>query len=299
MRAALIAELGRPPEVGEAPEPGRRGARGARRAAQSARPRGRGGAASTAGIRRCPFVPGCECVGRDAGGRVVWTFGGGLGLARNGTMAERAEPGAVVVEVPDGADPALAAALGIAGLAGWLPRRLACARPRGRPRARARRDRNSRPGRGAGGEAARRRARRRGRPRPGGARARARARRRRGGRARRRLRRADVRVRPALRRAARAGRGGGCAGRADRPARPVGGAGRDAALGGDPGQAARAVRLLGFRRPADVFAEHTPGSSGTRSPARSCSTWSGSGSTRSRPPGAAPASSSSVPRDAR
>jgi NADPH2:quinone reductase len=68
-----------------------------------------------------PFVPGCECVGRGAGGRIVWTFGGGLGLARNGTMAERAEPGAVVAEVPDGADPTLAAALGIAGLAGWMP----------------------------------------------------------------------------------------------------------------------------------------------------------------------------------
>ena len=36
-------------------------------------------------------------------------------------MAERAEPGAVVAEVPDGADPAVAAALGIAGLAGWMP----------------------------------------------------------------------------------------------------------------------------------------------------------------------------------
>jgi len=68
-----------------------------------------------------PFVPGCECVGREAGGRIVWTFSGGLGLARNGTMAERAEPGAVVAEVPEGADPALAAALGIAGLAGWMP----------------------------------------------------------------------------------------------------------------------------------------------------------------------------------
>jgi len=68
-----------------------------------------------------PYVPGCECVGREAGGRVVWTFGAGLGLTRSGTMAERAAPGAVVVEVPEGADPALAAALGIAGLAGWLP----------------------------------------------------------------------------------------------------------------------------------------------------------------------------------
>jgi NADPH2:quinone reductase len=73
------------------------------------------------GHPQLPYVPGCECVGREAGGRVVWTFGGGLGLARNGTMAERAEPGAVVAEVPEGADPAVAAALGIAGLAGWLP----------------------------------------------------------------------------------------------------------------------------------------------------------------------------------
>jgi NADPH:quinone reductase len=68
-----------------------------------------------------PYVPGCEFVGREPGGRVVWTFGGGLGLARNGGMAERAEPGGVVAEVPEGADPAVAAALGIAGLAGWLP----------------------------------------------------------------------------------------------------------------------------------------------------------------------------------
>ena len=68
-----------------------------------------------------PYVPGCECVGREAGGRIVWTFGGGLGLARNGAMAERVEPGAVVAELPEGADPALASALGIAGLAGWMP----------------------------------------------------------------------------------------------------------------------------------------------------------------------------------
>ena len=68
-----------------------------------------------------PYVPGCECVGREAGGRIVWTFGGGLGLARNGAMAERVEPGAVVAELREGADPALASALGIAGLAGWMP----------------------------------------------------------------------------------------------------------------------------------------------------------------------------------
>jgi NADPH:quinone reductase len=69
-----------------------------------------------------PYVPGCEAVGRAADGRVVWIFGGGLGLARNGAMAERATIGeAVTVELPPNADPALAGALGIAGLAGWLP----------------------------------------------------------------------------------------------------------------------------------------------------------------------------------
>jgi NADPH:quinone reductase len=120
LRAIVIAELGRPPQVGEAPEPD-----GASLEVLAApiNPIDRAVAAGQfyGGHPPLPFVPGCECVGREAGGRVVWTFGGGLGLVRNGTMAERAEPGAVVAEVPAGADPATAAALGIAGLAGWMP----------------------------------------------------------------------------------------------------------------------------------------------------------------------------------
>jgi NADPH:quinone reductase len=120
LRAILIAELGRPPQVGEAPEPA---AASLEVLAAPINPLDRAVAAGQfyGGHPPLPFVPGCECVGRETGGRVVWTFGGGLGLARNGAMAERAVPGAFVVEVPDGADPALAAALGIAGLAGWLP----------------------------------------------------------------------------------------------------------------------------------------------------------------------------------
>ena len=120
MRAALISELGRPPQVGEAPEPA---GESLEVLAAALNPIDRAVAAGQfyGGHPPLPFVPGCECVGREAGGRVVWTFGGGLGLARNGTMAERSEPGAIVAEVPDGADPAVAAALGIAGLAGWLP----------------------------------------------------------------------------------------------------------------------------------------------------------------------------------
>lgn len=115
-----MTELGRPPQVGEAPEPG---AAGLEVLAAPANPLDRAVANGQfyGGHPELPYVPGCECVGREPGGRVVWTFGGGLGLARNGTMAERAEPGAVVAEVPEGADPAVAAALGIAGLAGWLP----------------------------------------------------------------------------------------------------------------------------------------------------------------------------------
>ena len=70
-----------------------------------------------------PYVPGCEAVGRTADGRIVWLFGGSLGRTSDGALAERAAVGDAyaVVDVPEGADAALAAGLGIAGLAGWLP----------------------------------------------------------------------------------------------------------------------------------------------------------------------------------
>jgi NADPH2:quinone reductase len=120
VRAAQITELGSPPQVAEAPEPGNESIEVL---AVALNPIDRAVAAGKfyGGHPPLPYVPGSECVGREPGGRIVWTFGDGLGLARNGTMAERAAPGGVVAEVPDGADPALAAALGIAGLAGWIP----------------------------------------------------------------------------------------------------------------------------------------------------------------------------------
>jgi NADPH2:quinone reductase len=74
------------------------------------------------GHPKLPYVPGCEAVGRTADGKVVWIFGGSFGRTTNGGMAERAAIGdAHALEVPDGADAAVAAGLGIAGLAGWLP----------------------------------------------------------------------------------------------------------------------------------------------------------------------------------
>ncbi len=69
-----------------------------------------------------PYVPGCEAVVRTPEGRIVWIFSGGLGLSRDGALADRTSIGdAITVELPEGVDPALAGALGIAGLAGWLP----------------------------------------------------------------------------------------------------------------------------------------------------------------------------------
>ena len=121
MRAALIREVGGAPEVGEVPEPA--GASVEVLAApinpiDLAVSRG----ILATGHPELPYVPGCEAVVRNADGRVVWIFGGALGRTANGAMAERVALGdAHAIEIPDDADPALAAALGIAGLAGWLP----------------------------------------------------------------------------------------------------------------------------------------------------------------------------------
>jgi len=121
VRAALIREVGGAPEVGEVAEP----------AGDSvgvlAAPINPIDLAVSRGILatghpELPYVPGCEAVGRTADGRVVWIFGGALGRTADGAMAERVALGdAHAIEIPDDADPALAAALGIAGLAGWLP----------------------------------------------------------------------------------------------------------------------------------------------------------------------------------
>ncbi len=121
MRAALIREVGGAPEVGDVAEP----------AGESvevlAAPINPIDLAVSRGILATghpdlPYVPGCEAVGRTGDGRVVWIFGGSLGRTSPGAIAERAQIGdAHAIDVPEGTDPALAAALGIAGLAGWLP----------------------------------------------------------------------------------------------------------------------------------------------------------------------------------
>jgi NADPH2:quinone reductase len=67
-----------------------------------------------------PYVPGCEAVGRTDTGHLVYLFGDGRGTARDGFASERVEFADGLV-LPDGTDPATAAAIGIAGVAGWVP----------------------------------------------------------------------------------------------------------------------------------------------------------------------------------
>jgi NADPH:quinone reductase len=126
MRAALIREIGRLPEPNDVPE--RDTAAGEELVEVLAVPlnpidinvaAGR----FYGGHPEPPFVPGCEGVGRIVGsGELVWMHGGGLGVKRDGCLAERvAVPAEAMLAIPEGVDPALAGALGIAGLAGWLP----------------------------------------------------------------------------------------------------------------------------------------------------------------------------------
>jgi len=73
-----------------------------------------------AGHPALPYVPGIEAAGR-LDGRPVFAQGAGLGIARNGLAAGVAVvPPAALIALPAGIDPATAAALGTAGLAGWM-----------------------------------------------------------------------------------------------------------------------------------------------------------------------------------
>lgn len=69
-----------------------------------------------------PYEPGCEAVGRAEDGALVYLFGDGRGTAKPGFLAERVDvPADLPLPLPEGTDPALAAAVGIAGIAGWVP----------------------------------------------------------------------------------------------------------------------------------------------------------------------------------
>ncbi len=131
MRAAVLTEYNAPPAVAERDEPEAGDGRAIvelRAAGLNAADLAIASGTFPAGSPPLPYVPGIEGLGTvvssrrfDPGTR-VWASGRGLGVASDGAFAERfAAADDVLVEVPDGVDDALAAALGVVGLAAWMP----------------------------------------------------------------------------------------------------------------------------------------------------------------------------------
>jgi NADPH2:quinone reductase len=125
MRTAQIRELGSPPEPAEvaAPQAGA-GETVVRVEAVALNPidLSVGSGRFYGGHPELPYAPGCEAVGRTEDGSLVYLFGDGRGVARSGFLAEYVVvPRDLPLRLPDGVDPGLGAATGIAGIAGWVP----------------------------------------------------------------------------------------------------------------------------------------------------------------------------------
>jgi NADPH2:quinone reductase len=124
IRAARIGTLGAPPDLAEVDSPSPAAGEvlvDVRAVALNPVDIACGTGAFYGGHPPLPYVPGAEAVG-DADGRHVYVFGAGLGIRRDGTLAEVVSvPEDAVYAVPDGIDDARAVAAGVAGVAGWLP----------------------------------------------------------------------------------------------------------------------------------------------------------------------------------
>lgn len=121
MRAAVISELGRPPEIADRPEPSGEAIYEVSAVALNPLDINVGAGRYFAGHPEFPYVPGCEGVGRAPDGTRVYLFSDGLGLARDGLLAERgAAPAGLGIPLPPEVSDEVAAACGIAGMAGWM-----------------------------------------------------------------------------------------------------------------------------------------------------------------------------------
>ncbi len=126
MRAALITELGTPPSAADVDDPAPAdGETLVEVLASALNPLdiAVGSGRYFGGSPPLPYIPGVEAAGRTTDdGRLVYVSGSGLGMSRDGCIAQRvAAPPAAFVDLPADADPGLAVAFGVAGLAGWLP----------------------------------------------------------------------------------------------------------------------------------------------------------------------------------
>ena len=118
----MITELGRPPELADRPDP--LGEEIYEISAVSLNPVdvNVGAGRYFGGHPELPYVPGCEGVGRAPDGTRVYLFSDGLGLSRDGLLAERAAaPADLGIPLPDTVSDEIAASCGIAGMAGWMP----------------------------------------------------------------------------------------------------------------------------------------------------------------------------------
>jgi NADPH:quinone reductase len=124
MRGALISALSSPPEVTDLDEPQAGSGEilvSIEAVALNPLDISVGSGRFYGGHPPLPYVPGCEAVGRTDGDALVYLFGEGRGVTAPGFLAERVGlPSELPLELPDGVDPALAAAAGIAGVAGWV-----------------------------------------------------------------------------------------------------------------------------------------------------------------------------------
>jgi NADPH:quinone reductase len=125
VRAAVVRELGAPPEVDDVPDPEpSEGRQAVEVLAAGLNPIdiAVGSGRYYAGHPDVPYVPGAEAVARLPDGSLGYLHGDRMGVARNGAFAEQVlYPPEQAFPVPDGVEPALAVALGVAGLAGWVP----------------------------------------------------------------------------------------------------------------------------------------------------------------------------------
>jgi NADPH2:quinone reductase len=122
MRAAQLVELGGVPRVADVAEPAADGRAIVGVLAVALNPVDLAVAAGRfyGGHPPLPYVPGCEAVVRAGDGTRAYVFSDGLGIARDGTLAERATVSAErFVPVGANVDDATAVALGISGIIGW------------------------------------------------------------------------------------------------------------------------------------------------------------------------------------
>jgi NADPH:quinone reductase-like Zn-dependent oxidoreductase len=125
-RAAVITEYGAAPTLQDRPVSGEATIE-LRAAALNPADLAIASGSFPAGSPPLPYVPGIDGVGvvlqsaRFASGTRVAVLGGGVGVARDGTWAERfGAPEAALMAAPDGVDDVTAAALVTPGLTAWL-----------------------------------------------------------------------------------------------------------------------------------------------------------------------------------